>query len=527
MDQRKLDLSGSTAGARCNRSGGQLLDLHTKLRMLRSLLQGTASFLFCIGLSACLSPDGAISFYSNPIDFTGPGALLTSFGNQGTISTSEMFVNFGSKGMAIDASGRMLVPGFIATPNNPNTSNFAVGRFNPDGTIDTSFGLNGIATFQYQSTNIERACAVLVDPADQSIIVGGTSLPNGSGTRTVVFQQLTSNGVISSEPSFNPNMISTPNNAAQIVFSNNIDVGDNNNDDSCVSMVLAPPTGTTVSTGYFAAYSLPSTSEAGAMQMFAVHLAETNESAPTQYLASVDPAILDFVYDVEISPSCDMSGTCPIVVVGNDSTPGGTGDLLIWNFDYFGATNTITNNNVTAYKVSDLPGSIDIPRTSMFDPVSGDLLITGYSSVNPANNNGGHVFFLIRALADASYALDTNFGNQGYAYNPFTTFNSAGFAITEDDQNRILVGGGFTGQNTGLDQVVLRYENSGFLDPSFGPLSGMVTNAVTPMDDVVTGVYFDSTRQRILTVGFSGGDVTGNNGGDAGGAVTLSAYSSN
>jgi len=501
--------------------------------MLRSLLQGTASPLFFVALSGCLSPNGAISFYSNPINFTGPGALLTSFGNQGTIATSEMFVNFGSKGMAIDASGRMLVPGFIATPNNPNTTNFAVGRFNPDGSIDTTFGTNGVATFLYVNTNFERACAVLVDPADQSIVVGGTSLPNGTGPRSVVFQQLNSNGNIPSEPSFNPNLINSPNNdAAQIVFSTGIEVTDSDNDDSCVSMALSPPSGSPgVSTGYFAAYSLPSTSETGAMQMFAVHLSEVNESAPTQYLASVAPGILDFVYDIELAPTCTLSafqsGTCPIAVVGNDSTPGGTGDLLIWNFDYLGTSDAISNNNITSYKVSDLAGSIDTPRTSMFDPVSGNLLITGYSSVNPANNNGGHVFFLIRALTDASYALDTNFGNQGYAYNPFTTFNSAGFAITEDDQNRILVGGGFTGQNTGLDQVVLRYWSNGFLDSSFGPLNGMVTNAVTSMDDVVTGIYFDSTRQRILTVGFSGANTQGNDGGDAGGAVTLSAYSSN
>jgi uncharacterized delta-60 repeat protein len=517
MDQRKLDLSSSAFGTNRDGSGRQHL----------GLLLGAVSLLFCVSFSGCLSPNGTISF--GPITngpFTGPGALLTSFGNQGTISTSEMFVNYGSKGMAIDSTGRMVVAGFVLNPSNPNTSNFAVGRFNTDGSIDTTFGTNGLTTFQYESGNVEKACAVIIDPANNSIVVGGTSIPTGSGVRTAVFQQLDPNGNIETGSTFNPNLINTPNNTAQIVFYNMVDVTNSNNDDSCVSLITAPPSGiSNVSSGYFAAYSLPSTSEAGAMQMFAVYLSEANNAAPTQFVAPVTAGTLDYAYDIRFAPSCTytslLTGICPIVVLGSDSTTNGSGDLLIWNFDYH--EGTVTNNNVTALKVSDLSGSVDIPRTSMFD-FSGNLLITGYTSLAPEVSNGGHVFFLIRANSSTGYALDTTYGNQGYAYNPFTTLNSEGFAMTEDNQGHILVGGGFTGQGTGLDQVVLRYEPSGFLDPSFGPFNGLATTEVTPEDDVVTGIYFDSTRQRILTVGLSGATTDTTTGMIDGGTITFSAY---
>jgi hypothetical protein len=52
----------------------------------------------------------------------------------------------------------------------------------------------------------------------------------------------------------------------------------------------------------------------------------------------------------------------------------------------------------------------------------------------------------------------------------------------------------------------------------------LVTNEVTPEDDVVTGIYFDSTRQRIVTVGLSGANIDTTTGTINGGMTTFSAY---
>jgi hypothetical protein len=229
-----------------------------------------------------------------------------------------------------------------------------------------------------------------------------------------------------------------------------------------------------------------------------------------------------YVYDLQLTPACTpiafQGGSCPIVVLGSDYNT--TGDMLIWSVEL--TESTFQSTALTPYHVSDLLGVTDTPRASIFDS-TGNLLITGYSAL--AGNNSGHVFFLIRASTASGYTLDTSFGNLGYAANPFTTFDSAGFAITLDPFQRILVGGGFTGNGTGLDQVVLRYLPNGSLDQSFGPYQGLATNAVTPLDDVVTGIYYDSANDRILTLGFAGGNTNAQGGASDGGTISISAYS--
>ncbi len=97
------------------------------------------------------------------------GSLDTSFSEDGKITTFEQGAA-NARAVAIDASGRIVAGGDVRVGSN---SDLALARYNPDGSLDTSFGGNGIVT-----TNVAGANDSLGDLAiDQNgrIVVVGSS----------------------------------------------------------------------------------------------------------------------------------------------------------------------------------------------------------------------------------------------------------------------------------------------------------------------------------------------------------------
>ena len=79
--------------------------------------------------------------------YTSTGALDNTFGASGKVITA-----FGAgaatdeiTGMTVDGSGRIVVVGFTATGSND--LGFAVARYTPNGTLDTSFDSDGKAAW--------------------------------------------------------------------------------------------------------------------------------------------------------------------------------------------------------------------------------------------------------------------------------------------------------------------------------------------------------------------------------------------
>lgn len=129
-----------------------------------------------------LQPDGKILALGSRV-FTDPGSrVLTrlnpdgsldpSFGTGGKVNTAFSGGNAfdGAVGLAIQPDGKILVGGDTAAPTSSNFD-FALRRYNPDGSLDTGFGTNGEVRTDFGGS--ERAVAVLLQP-DGHIIVAGT-----------------------------------------------------------------------------------------------------------------------------------------------------------------------------------------------------------------------------------------------------------------------------------------------------------------------------------------------------------------
>lgn len=106
------------------------------------------------------------------IRYNSNGSLDSGFGNNGIVITALSPVNEKANDLGLQSDGKIIVAGNITTPASALVD-FMVARFNQNGTLDSTFGANGIATFDQSATDIFNAVAI--QPDNKIVAVGGTS----------------------------------------------------------------------------------------------------------------------------------------------------------------------------------------------------------------------------------------------------------------------------------------------------------------------------------------------------------------
>jgi len=105
--------------------------------------------------------------------FSGDGRLTTGFG------TNEAGIN----GLAIGPGGKIVAVGFSGDDIG-DQRDFAVARYNSNGSLDQTFSGDGKLTFAFGSGN-DVGVSVLVQPSDHRIVVAGTTY-SGSNSKLAV-----------------------------------------------------------------------------------------------------------------------------------------------------------------------------------------------------------------------------------------------------------------------------------------------------------------------------------------------------
>jgi uncharacterized delta-60 repeat protein len=106
------------------------------------------------------------------IRYNSDGSLDNSFGNSGITTTHFSGKNAIGKSLAIQADGKIILGGHSYTIFNDD-DDFAVARYNPDGSIDQTFGTNG-AVFTTFGVNRDWINSIALQ-ADGKILAGGFS----------------------------------------------------------------------------------------------------------------------------------------------------------------------------------------------------------------------------------------------------------------------------------------------------------------------------------------------------------------
>ena len=149
----------------------------------------------------------------------------------------------------------------------------------------------------------------------------------------------------------------------------------------------------------------------------------------------------------------------------------------------------------TAGKVTtDFAGSDDLGFALSLDD-QGRILVAGSTYTGTQSYN----FALARYTA--SGALDATFGTAGKVTTDFAGSDDLGFALSLDDQGRILVAGStYTGTQS-YNFALARYTASGALDATFGT-GGKVTTDFAGSGDVGYALSLDA-QGRILVAGYN------------------------
>src|SRR5262249_29551197 len=98
--------------------------------------------------------------------------LDTSFGTSGKVTTDFGGTGAAARTVAVQADGKILVAG-LAVING--VVEFALSRYNGNGTIDTSFGTGGNVTTPFDFPgNFDRVFTIVQQPDGKFVAVGST-----------------------------------------------------------------------------------------------------------------------------------------------------------------------------------------------------------------------------------------------------------------------------------------------------------------------------------------------------------------
>jgi uncharacterized delta-60 repeat protein len=106
------------------------------------------------------------------------GALDTTFGSNGTVSTALSNSVGGLMSAALQSDGKIVVGGEVLVNSGLNVWDFLVLRYNVDGTLDSTFGTGGVVTTSLGPYTHDGVNALVIQ-SDGKIVAGGQAELNG------------------------------------------------------------------------------------------------------------------------------------------------------------------------------------------------------------------------------------------------------------------------------------------------------------------------------------------------------------
>jgi uncharacterized delta-60 repeat protein len=332
------------------------------------------------------------------------GSLDTSFGIGGKVSTDFAGDFDGATALVLQPDGKLVAAGLAIVGAR---AIFALARYHSDGCLDASFGAGGKVTTDFGGDD-NRPFALVLQP-DGKLVAAGSAVTASSEDFALV--RYHSNGSL--DTSFG--------------IGGKLTTGFGGSDSSQVHALLLQPDGKLVAAGY------------------AFFTATSMDFA----LARYEPT-------------------------GGLDTAFGTGGKLTTNFD----------------GVEQVTGLVLQP--------DGKLVAGGSAS---SFENGGNNFALARYNANGS--LDTSFGDGGRRTTGFPGGQATLTALILQPNGKLVAAGwALTDPDVGAaDFALARYDSSGNLDPAFGTGGKVLTDFANPFD--VASALVRQPDGKLIAAGFT------------------------
>ncbi len=351
------------------------------------------------------------------------GAVITSFGN----SQESAF------GLAQQPDGKILA---VGAASSSTSGGFDLARYNPDGSLDTTFGSGGTLTTTFAG-DTANALDVALDP-DGKIVVGGSLSVTGQlGTYFGVARYL-ADGTL--DPTFGTAGLATTAGAAQ-------------NDESAfeVSMALDPSSNIVLGSSDANFNLARLTGDPAVPSVPSLFSADESVEASTTSTVSL-------VFTVQ------LSGANTQRVLVSYSTEDST---ALAGTDYAAASGQLT---FAPGVTSQLITVAVRPNTSPERDKNFVLNLTSPSGTPLLNDQYSGVILTNRPVVPQNGSLDFTFGWAGFTQNPGGLYgNDTANDLAVQSDGKIVEIANVTDPASGKSAFgLLRYDVDGTLDPTFG-----------------------------------------------------------
>jgi uncharacterized delta-60 repeat protein len=354
---------------------------------------------------------------SELIRYNTDGSLDTTFGTDGVVTSASdsAITSMMEAGVALQADGKIVVSG----------NGFAVTRYNSDGSFDTSFGTGGKVAPSQLGTSL--AYGIVVQP-DGKIVASGDGSEFG-------LARFDSSGNL--DPPFG--------------VAGKVTASFGSSDLQAHALVIQTD-GKLVVAG--------SADNAG-QNDFALVRYNTNGSLDATFGTSGE-IMTDFASGTDVAFSVTLQADGKIVAAGVTQDMVGAENLALVRYNADGSLDATFG---TGGRVTTDIGTLEHAESVKIQS-DGKIVVAGYTFVGP-----GADFVLVRYNSDGS--LDGSFGSGGKVVTDLGSDGDQADSLVIQADGKIVVAGS-TGSGSGSDFAVARYNSDGSLDTSFG--AGVVLN---------------------------------------------------
>lgn len=435
----------------------------------------------CAGKNIAVQDDGKILVaginynYGGDVDFllaryNTDGSLDSSFSDDGKLILDFNASDDFSESIVVQSDGKILMAGCSYSYSNNNYNDFALVRYNADGSLDSSFSGDGMLTTDFGS-NDDYAEQIFLQNDGKILVVGHTI---NDDNYAFAMARYNSDGSLDSSFSGDGKLVTDSGFA-------------------CSSVVLQAD-GKIVIAGYDNPFD-PDFD-------FAVARYNADGSLDSSF-GNGGKVITDFDSGSDSITSAIVQNDGKILVAGcNTNTLNASSDFALVRYNTDGSLDSSFSEDgkLTMDFGSNSTRCYDVTVQS-----DGKILVAGFSSGN---------FTLARINTDGS--LDSSFSDDGMLTLSISYVDSVGLDIAVQNDGKILVSG-YTFDGFGSYVMLARYNVDGSLDETFG--SGVSNDGPqtfigdqNPLDlrDTLSG----NSGGDVLIGGLEGDLLTGSSGAD-------------
>ena len=375
--------------------------------------------------------------------YTDVGEPDTDYGIGGRVTTSFSAPHAFGNAVAVQPDDKIVVAGYVENDNGTTATtddhdDFAVTRYNPDGSLDTSFGTRGRVTTDIGTGSKDRVLAVVIDYNEKIVVAGYTSSDGSDDNRDFAVVRYTDAGELDTTLSGDGKLTTNFNSKSDRAFAVTIDEFDN--------IVVVGEATDSSDVGHFA---LARYTNAGAPD----NTLDTDGKLTTAIgsgFSSANAVAID---------SSDNIVTAGYAVSGTD---------LVFALARYTSAGALDTAFSTDGKVTTAIGSGSSLANAVAIDSSGNIVAAGYAG-SGSNND-----FALARYTSAG-ALDTSFGTGGKVTTAIGSGDDQANAMAVDSKGRIVLAG-HAATGSGKEFALARYRGDGSLDTGFGSAgTGKVT----------------------------------------------------